>query len=130
MPVAVTFDADSGIWVFELSGVVTPAEIRAAYDRMRRTPDFDPRAPRLWDARQTTSSQHYGSADLRHISRETGSDVPHRVAIVVARDVDFGLARMYEAFAEADQQLAETFVFRDLGEALAWLGAAPVKGPE
>ena len=40
-----------------------------------------------------------------------------RAAFVVARDLEFGLVRMFEVFRESDD--VQTSVFRDLDQALA-----------
>jgi hypothetical protein len=46
----------------------------------------------------------------------------HRTALVVSTPMDFGMARMYEGLA---QKVHPDFsVFRDLGEAEAWLRGA------
>lgn len=48
------------------------------------------------------------------------------LAIVVATDVQFGMARMYQAFT--DLAHPRTCVFRSEPEALAWLGSHRVAG--
>jgi hypothetical protein len=44
----------------------------------------------------------------------------------VARDLDFGLARMFEAFREHPATTVR--VFRGFDEALSWARAAPERG--
>jgi len=59
---------------------------------------------------------------------------PTRLAIVAESDLHFGLARMYQAFREANpKSTREVRAFRDYAEALRWLkepasppGEAPV----
>jgi len=46
-----------------------------------------------------------------------------RVAMVATTDVHYGLSRMYQAF-RSDSPL-DLRVFRDMGEARAWLGLPP-----
>jgi hypothetical protein len=46
--------------------------------------------------------------------------VPVRQAIVVGQDAVYGLARLYEAYREAEGGTVE--VFRNLSDAEAWLG--------
>jgi hypothetical protein len=56
------------------------------------------------------------------IVRTTAHGLIHRTALVVSTLVDFGMARMYGALA---QKVDPDFVvFRDLGEAEAWLRRA------
>jgi len=56
------------------------------------------------------------------IVRTTAHGFSHRTALVVSTPVDFGTARMHGALAQkVDPDFA---VFRDLGEAEAWLRGA------
>jgi hypothetical protein len=48
-----------------------------------------------------------------------------RTALVVGQNLSFGLARMYELLSEVKGHPIHHRVFRDKGEALAWLRAAP-----
>ena len=45
---------------------------------------------------------------------------PSKAAVVISRQVTFGLTRMFQAFAE--QSSIETAIFEDMDEALRWLG--------
>jgi len=49
-----------------------------------------------------------------------------RTAILCARDVDFGMARMFQAFAEILAAPFDLMVFRDGDQARAWLTRRPV----
>lgn len=63
------------------------------------------------------------SADVRAFaqrSAELSQDDKFRVAVVAARDADFGMARMFQAFRELDEQ--RMAVFRTLDAACRWLG--------
>jgi hypothetical protein len=42
-----------------------------------------------------------------------------KVAFVVSGDLEFGLARVFQAFSPADSAMVQ--VFRDYQEAVAWL---------
>jgi hypothetical protein len=125
MAASVHHDPATGIWTIRLSGVVTPQEVLDAYAEMRASPAFVPEAPRLWDARETDAAPIVESIDLVRIARSPGSSVPHRVAVLVHRDVDFGMSRVYQAHAEYAKRPGETRVFRDQAEALAWLAGDP-----
>jgi hypothetical protein len=123
MTASVSLDPETGIWTFQLSGTVTAEEALRAYQEMRESPEFRPSAPRLWDARETVSGTAIDGFDLRSIAQRTGSGVAHKVAILVRRDVDFGISRMYQSHAELEDQPADTRIFRDHDEAVAWLVA-------
>ncbi len=52
--------------------------------------------------------------------RQEGADGPHKLALVLSRDVAFGMARMYQSLTESNEQ-NHVGVFRDIDEAKAWL---------
>lgn len=60
---------------------------------------------------------------VREVAEQVGGMLPvvqwRRLAVVAARDVVFGVSRMFEAHSEP--YFEETHVFRDLDEAEAWL---------
>jgi len=121
MPASVHRDPDTGIWIFRLSGVVEPKQVLEAYQEMRASPAFRPDSPRLWDARETEGGPAVAALDLVRMARSKGSEAPHRVAVLVQRDVDFGLSRIFQAHSEDARQQATVRVFRDRAAALAWL---------
>ncbi len=83
------------------------------------------RVPQLIDARD---AQHdLPASDIRRLVElvshlQAAHGFSHRTALVVSTLVDFGMARMYGGLA---QKVDPDFsVFRDLGEAEAWLHGA------
>jgi hypothetical protein len=52
-----------------------------------------------------------------------------RFALVCSKDVDFGLARMLVAYADAAQCRVAMQVFRDLGSAQTWMNRETADGP-
>jgi hypothetical protein len=94
-------------------------ELRDHYDRLRADRQFDPAYRQLIDLREVkdftlTTAVMLGTA-LAHVFR---SGIPR--AIVVANDMQFGLARMFAAYSEADGQVVQ--VFREPQAANEWLG--------
>ena len=94
-------------------------ELRAHYDRLGKDQKFNPAYRQLIDVRDVneftlTSAVMLGTA-LAHVFQ---SGTPR--AIVVANDVQFGLARMFAAYSEADGQ--NVHVFREADAAKEWLG--------
>jgi hypothetical protein len=80
----------------------------------------------LWDLRSLeqgpdSSPEIRGAAGLVERSQDLWAG--SRVAVVVSRDFDFGLARMFSAFAEEID--VEYRAFRDEASALGWLGERP-----
>jgi len=84
---------------------------------------FDNSMNILIDLRQTDSSPR-SSEVLRRFAdfvkvQYTDKTARPKVAVVAPKDVSFGLARMYAAFA--DSVPWDFVVFRDMGAALGWL---------
>ena len=81
----------------------------------------------LWDFRQG-SLAGFSSADLRMIVERgapfAASRKGGRTAIVCATDVDYGLSRMFQAFANIQHIPFEIQVFRNTHEARKWLSDA------
>jgi len=82
----------------------------------------------LWDFRNATLNGLYENQlreiawDLRdYIRLRTGG----KTAFVVADDIAFGIARMFEAFSESEGITVEQRTFRDIEDAIIWL-LAPV----
>jgi hypothetical protein len=89
-------------------------------------PDWKGARRYLWDLRNLeqgpeSATEIRGAAGLVERSQELWAG--SRVAVVVSRDLDFGLTRMFSAFAE--EISVEYHAFRDEASALAWLGDAP-----
>lgn len=130
MPIETKIDAETSLRTHVVTGAVQTDEYEAVLEETYRRPDYRPAAGVLWDVRE---------ADLKHISRHEikrildfvmqhrGAPPGVRTAIVVGRDLDYGLARMAEQFLEAESP-SDVMVFRDTDEGMAWLGGVPVEG--
>jgi hypothetical protein len=86
---------------------------------------YDPDMNVLWDLRQIEGLGALATPDINKlvslVSRRWISQQPRRAALVVARLVDFGLARMYEMRMESVSK-QEIRVFTNINEAAEWLG--------
>jgi hypothetical protein len=74
---------------------------------------------RLWDLRESPLSLKNPEIKAIGEAAQAYDDGPSWTAVVVARDVDYGQARVFHAYRE--NELNETQVFRDVEEAVAWL---------
>src|SRR5574340_184009 len=79
----------------------------------------------LWDLRKSNIAR-FTSEDIRSIQRELRDRAREdhawgRSALLVARDADFGVAKMLIAYAEFGSYRGEFEVFRDEPAAMAWL---------
>ena len=123
MNVMMNIDAMSGLVTFTVSGTVTSEGIIEALQDMLADRNFKKGASTIWDFRDADSSE-LATMDVRRIAaymdriRAWRGD-GYKVAFVVARDADFGLARVYEGYAASFP--FEIMVFRSMDEALSWV---------
>jgi hypothetical protein len=99
-------------------GSVTTEEIYAGRKAASDNSDFHLNLRQLVDLRNG-SMELVSSANLSTIGASTIFNKSVKRAFVVARDVDYGLLRMYGVFAEHHQQ--QIRIFRSLEEACEWL---------
>jgi len=94
----------------------------ASQARKHAQTDF-PRLNRLWDFRQADLTA-WTADDMRMFNEmimlSEGGGPNVRVAALVSRDVDFGVARMYESISAGDF-IKDGAVFRDEAAALAFV---------
>ena len=128
MPITYDIDRTRGLVRTSCRGQVTLPEVLAHFD----VPQQDPRRPShldvLLDLRELTTPP--GAPQLRSVASRIGkvSGLSFgQCAIVVDRDLVFGLSRMFEAFAHA--HFEEIQIFREPAAAEAWL-ANPPETPE
>ena len=136
MPISIRTDLDSGVAIVACSGSLQLRDAKAAARSLWRTKDWNGDAA-LWDFRHATFD--LSTSDIREIAHfvlhNQPSRPPRKMAFVVTRDVDFGMARMFDAFREDPN--TQFGVFRDCDEALSWArvhesgdGRPPSPGPE
>jgi hypothetical protein len=109
--------------IYKVTGDLSIEDIQQAFAERTKHPDFKPGMSILWDLREGDASR-LTSNDIRRIAgtnkaRLRKKGVPYKVAFIAPRDIEYGLSRMYEMFADAS--LAENRVFRTLDEARRWL---------
>ena len=125
MPISARFEKDAGLAIFTHRGVIPDEEFLGTYRTIYRDPRFEKTFNTLVDLREAESSIRSPEALRTMVNirdRWLGDlEVNPRVAVVAPADISFGLARMYEAYSDALP--FEFIVFKDIGAALAWLGA-------
>ncbi len=123
MPVTYHVDPNTGILHVKRSGEVSSEEDQASFEARQSDPAVTAGISVLVDC---TEIEPPDSVErIRCMSNQVTWNA-HRLrcgptAILVASDVEFGMARMYMALTELVHP--HTMVFRDRGEALAWLQA-------
>ncbi|MDY6954768.1 MAG: hypothetical protein SWE60_24975 [Thermodesulfobacteriota bacterium] len=105
------------------AGVVTFSELMSHIEALSKDTRYKAPMKKLVDYRNITGKEletrelalyAQAKATLKDVFRE------EKCAIVAPRDLDFGLSRVHGALVEASG--IETGVFRDLDQALSWLG--------
>ena len=129
----------------ELSGSLGLVDFRNAFLRAWDNPDYTDAVTAVWDltgvqfrfdkedvkslrARANQNRPPSGSQlatlaakDLVEFTRQRRpQNLPSRVALVAASDLDFGMMRIYSGYIDFED--VEMDVFRNIDEARAWLG--------
>ena len=104
------------------AGELSVEKIRTAFAARLEHPDYRPGMKVLWDCSKATLSSM--SADeiwelAEFNNRRADTRGMGKSAIVVSKDGDFGVGRMFEFYACGLPW--ETAVFRDLESAMRWL---------
>ncbi len=123
MAVFTRIDEERGLAVQEIHGDLSTDEILKAQHELYVERAFDPAKPCLWDATEGNVAAAMTGREMQ-TAASRGSALWDRMAggrtaILVARESDFGMGRMYELMAS--DMPRELKVFRDRDEALAWL---------
>jgi hypothetical protein len=118
MPITYTIDREHGIVMSRSWGTLTIPELREYLFRLSIDRDFGPTFCELSDARelQDVDMTVDGLRSLAHIS----VFAPGRPrALVVPKEAQYGLARVFAAYSQMEGQ--QVAVFREWGDALQWL---------
>ena len=124
MPSAYILDESRSLLLSRAWGVFTDQDLLTHHTAFTRDPRFRPGFNQLADLRDVTSLA-VTSAGVRQQVRETPFGAGSRRALVVGSDVAFGMARMFQILQ--DESVADVEIFRELDDALAWLGLTDAK---
>jgi len=122
MPASYLLDLERRVVFSRAWGVLTDADITAHAAALRSDARFDPSFRQVADFRAVSEIRVTGAV-VRGIAFDNPFRREARRAFVVASDLAFGLARMFELAAAAD---AEEFrIVRTIEPALEWIGLDP-----
>jgi len=124
MPIAYTIDPVRSIVLSRAWGVVTDRDLLAHVRALAADPRFKPHFNQLYDCRGVTDVE-VSSSGIKDLAKLNPFGVGARRAVVVNRDITYGMARMYQMTREPSTDELE--VFRDWDSALEWLGIAHEK---
>ena len=117
--VSIEVERETGVAIAVGSGVLGIKEAQDSVVALWRNPEW-PGESTVWDFReaQFDVSPPEARALARFVLLHQRETPPSRVAWVTGRVVDFGMARMFEAYRQDPR--TEFRVFRDYDQALIW----------
>jgi len=123
MPITYRIDADANLLFIVSEGLVTQEERMQAMHAWMSDAAYRPGLDTFCDFTATESTPDLG--DLREIvgaiSERAPAIGPKKVAILTAKPITYGVARVFEALAHAEETPLHVKVFNDRGAAWAWL---------
>ncbi len=123
MPVNTYVDREHNMAVQKIEGDLGASEIIAAQKRLYVDLEFDPKRPCLWDASNGRVAGAVSAEQMRASAAESQvlwkKMAGGKTAILVGRESDYGMGRMYEMLA--DRMPRQLRVFRSRREAIEWL---------
>jgi hypothetical protein len=114
-------DRERNLTTFTVAGQTTAEEQIRALDEFYSS---EPTLHTIWDFRQITG-QRISTEDLKRIigreRQQTSLRAGGKTALVTKTDLDFGLGRMADTFAELEKLPYEIRTFRSIDKAIEWL---------
>ena len=119
MAISFQFDPEARIVIATCSGSFGPDDARAGASAFWEHPEWRS-LPVVWDFRdaQFDIVPEEVRTLARFVLEHQPSAPPPRLAFVTGREVDFGLARVFEAYREDPK--TQVWIFRDFDEAIEW----------
>lgn len=119
MAVTIRIEKTTGLAIATCSGMLRLNDALEGATALWRTRAWPGRSA-VWDFR--AAEFDVSESDVREIARfvleNQPESAPSKVAFVTERDVDFGMARMFEVYREDSR--TDFRVFRDYDEAIRW----------
>lgn len=126
MPISYSIDKNLGVVFTTATGRLTEEELLEDKRRLTSDPNFSPEFVELSDIRAVSDLAITPEGIARMVMQdEDDADKlsAYKLAIVVSKEVAFGLARMYESMTQAN--VPNVRIFREINEARDWLGLPP-----
>jgi len=119
MPFSLSFEPEKGLVIAVCSGALNVHDALMGVAVFWNSPEWSG-MPVVWDLR--TAQLDIKGTDVQEIARFVLQRQPEtpspRVAFVTGRDVDYGLARMFQVYRQHPS--TQVRVFRDYEEAVSW----------
>lgn len=122
MPVHTIVNKMDALMIHKVTGKITFERIKSSYKAVRSHPDFQENMHVIWDLRDADASE-FDRQDVIRLARYFETQLKNRakfkVAVIVSRDLEYGLSRMYQV-AAADLP-AKIGIFINLEDAKKWV---------
>ncbi|NOQ97478.1 MAG: hypothetical protein GQ561_04865 [Calditrichae bacterium] len=123
MDISTHIDHKAGIRQHKVSGLIDIEKLKIFLKGLYTTPDLEPNMDVVWDLGEADFSA-VSSSDVRAVKelvvKYWGVGGKSKAALVVSRELDFGLTRMYESLMSG-ATTSKVMVFKNLKEAYEWL---------
>ncbi len=115
-------DIKASVMIHTVTGAITFEEFKSSYEASLTHPDFQTDMHSIWDVRDADASK-FDSQDVIRIARYVETQIKNRaeykVAVIVSRDLEYGLSKMYQvAVADLPSKIG---IFNNLEEAKKWV---------
>jgi hypothetical protein len=122
MTISIRIEPGTGTAIANCTGVLRRSDAERGAATLWGTPGWSGKSA-VWDFRDARFDLNASEIQeiARFILRSQPATPPSRVAFVTPRDVDFGLARMFEVFREDPR--TQFRVFRCYDDAVHWAGS-------
>jgi hypothetical protein len=119
VPFSIRIEPDAGIVIATCSGTLGLNDAKEGATAVWQNPEWRGRSI-VWDFR--SARLEFRGPEVREIAEfildRQPPAPPQKIAIVTARDVDFGLSRMFEVYRQHPS--TEVRTFGDYDEAVSW----------
>jgi hypothetical protein len=125
MTVNTVVDKKASVAIHMVTGEITFQEIKSSYESVRSHPDFKENMNSIWDIRDADASKFDSQAVIRiarYFEIQTKNRAKYKVAIIVSRDLEYGVSRKYQV-AAADLP-AKIGIFTNLEDAKKWVAGS------
>jgi len=122
MKVHTVVDKKTSVMIHTVTGKMTFEEIKSSYEAVLTHPDFKDDLNSIWDLRDADASK-FDSQEVIRLARffetQTKNRTKYKAAVIVSRDLEYGLSRKYQV-AAADLP-AKIGIFVNLEDAKKWV---------
>lgn len=112
-----------GIVISKAASALTVEHVIQLKERLQADADFCPDFSHLLDLSEVVNVE-LTAAQIREIAKSSLFSSRSRHAYVAKTPLTFGMVRMYATYSELAGSKRQWHIFRDRGQALAWLVAA------